>query len=450
MRPASRAWVVTLLAGVVLVAGLRAAAELEPAPRGDLRDAHVVLQFAVYLLEPTEKDLSARAEALRAARFAFLKPSVKLSEDMELPALVVSTPPIAEYAPPDRELLGYFGKGLSDEQKLAASKSERVVVLTFAAERATATRVHAAAMALAAELATELGGLVWDDATRLLHSVDDWKQRAVFAPDAPVDVRYHVTMHAYRDGELIRIITLGMEKFGLPDVAVNDVPAGSSRSMGNLVNLVCQTLVEGGTFAKEGRLPVDIVALRNPAMRESQAESPGSGATGKAELVLRWIEPDEGDPENRILELAFKGPASQVAQEAVLSQVYGGDDEIVYVDHDDRELQAASERARKRLLSFRPKVSGGYGVGERLLVKGPFATPDGGAEWMWVEVVRWEGDRLEGILDNDPFNVPGLKAGARVHVQVDDVFDYLFYHQDGRVEGNETAAIIQRMHSSGP
>ncbi len=61
---------------------------------------------------------------------------------------------------------------------------------------------------------------------------------------------------------------------------------------------------------------------------------------------------------------------------------------------------------------------------KRLLVKAPFATRAGGNEWMWVEVVRWEGNRISGILENDSYQVEGLKAGARVEVDEASLFDY--------------------------
>lgn len=54
----------------------------------------------------------------------------------------------------------------------------------------------------------------------------------------------------------------------------------------------------------------------------------------------------------------------------------------------------------------------------------PFATPDSGTQWMWVEVLRWTGDTIEGVLSYEPFNVPDLHAGQRVTGSMDDVFDY--------------------------
>jgi len=78
-------------------------------------------------------------------------------------------------------------------------------------------------------------------------------------------------------------------------------------------------------------------------------------------------------------------------------------------------------------------------------LKLPFATADDGTEWMWVEVLRWNDDTIEGLLSNEPFNVPDLHAGQRVTGSMDDVFDYIYRRGDGKVEGNQTSVIIERM-----
>ena len=76
------------------------------------------------------------------------------------------------------------------------------------------------------------------------------------------------------------------------------------------------------------------------------------------------------------------------------------------------------------------------------MVKAPFATPTGREEWMWIQVLRWEGPRIHGVLDNDPIEVKHLRAGAHVDVLEDKVLDYIFRQRDGTREGNETGALM--------
>jgi len=64
---------------------------------------------------------------------------------------------------------------------------------------------------------------------------------------------------------------------------------------------------------------------------------------------------------------------------------------------------------------------------------------------MWVEVTRWQGGDITGLLKNEPFNIPELHAGQIVTVKQADVFDYIRQYADGTREGNETGVIIQKM-----
>ena len=46
------------------------------------------------------------------------------------------------------------------------------------------------------------------------------------------------------------MVSLGMEKLGLPDVSVANVAAHDAEAMGNLINVVLQTMVENPTLAR--------------------------------------------------------------------------------------------------------------------------------------------------------------------------------------------------------
>jgi uncharacterized protein YegJ (DUF2314 family) len=298
---------------------------------------------------------------------------------------------------------------------------------------------------LAAELQRLTGGFLWDEETREAFSPDAWSRRQQSWTGGVPDARDHVTIHVYRHGDLVRLVTLGMIKFGLPDVAVEDVATSSTRSMGSLVNLTCQLLVEGTELERAGELEVSIDALRCPACRESLTSSLEAGATRRASLALGQGTLEEGDADNRLIEIAFPGPAPTLQERhfQLLSSLFGASDSLVKVEHDAALLEA-SRRARTTVLAMKPRYREGPPDLETLLVKTPFDVPGGGTEWMWVEVVRWQGSTIEGILMNDPFEIPDLQAGARVRVRDQDIFDYILHKADGTTEGNETAELLER------
>ncbi|MBK8599020.1 MAG: DUF2314 domain-containing protein [Holophagales bacterium] len=237
-----------------------------------------------------------------------------------------------------------------------------------------------------------------------------------------------------------------MGKLGLPDLVVEELPAGSSSSVGNLINLTAQTLLEKGRLDSPGCLRLDVATLKNERLQKDISASYLDGATGQADLAFVLGTREEGDPNNRLLEIDFppeSGPSRLEAQEAVIIRLFGSEDAITYVNHDTEVLEA-SRKAKREFPRLAALARKGFAPGERLLLKAPFETDADGREWMWVEVVTWKGDVVNGILQNDPYEVSGLAAGARVEFRSSDAFDYIHYLPDGSELGNGTGAILRR------
>jgi uncharacterized protein YegJ (DUF2314 family) len=94
------------------------------------------------------------------------------------------------------------------------------------------------------------------------------------------------------------------------------------------------------------------------------------------------------------------------------------------------------------LPALREAFRKGLAPGEFIQLKAPFPTDDGGTEWMWVEVLAWEGDRIRGLLKNEPRQVARLQAGQEVTISQKDVFDYWRIDAQGKASGNETGPLI--------
>ena len=143
----------------------------------------------------------------------------------------------------------------------------------------------------------------------------------------------------------------------------------------------------------------------------------------------------------------FQGDSLQEKQDALLSELFGWKDQISYVKH-NKNIDEASELARQKLPNLKDKFLNGLAAGEYIHVKAPFKTTDGGNEWMWVQVVKWGGIDIEGLLQNMPFNVPNIKTGSKVIVDESTVFDYIYYKNNGTSEGNTTGKLIQQYQVS--
>jgi uncharacterized protein YegJ (DUF2314 family) len=107
-------------------------------------------------------------------------------------------------------------------------------------------------------------------------------------------------------------------------------------------------------------------------------------------------------------------------------------------------LIETQSRALTRLdHEVRTAWSGGLPSGDRLYVKAPFTSTDGGVEYLWVQVVSWREASIDGVLRSEPTWVQGLAVGDVIAVDQARVFDYLWRHADGSSEGNETEAFLR-------
>jgi len=429
-----------------------------PVPAGSpLKTGPIHFQFAIYYAKAPATDPMA---ALRGA-LGKSGGSPKLLASMPTPSSVSApvvfanwntTTVLKEYRAPDMESLQRFGRGISREQAEALQKADKALILDFAHPSQLSSAAMQKALQVTLQVARDTGGLLWDEETREVFSPDEWQKRRIdsWANGLP-DVSQHMTIHAYRNGDLVRAISLGMGKFGLPDVVVSDFSWSDNRPMGNLLNAFSQAMVEGITLTQPGQFDMDLRALKHAAARDPMLKGMKPNAAAVARLSLVNGTWESGDPQNRLYEIRFdryKGPDRYAQQTAMLVSVFGADeDRVTRLKHND-ELLAASKAANAQLPKLRDAFAKGLQPGEYILVKAPFTTRGGGNEWMWVEVARWNGDAIEGLLKNEPVDVPELHAGQMVKVSQAKVFDYMRRYPDGRQEGNETSKIIARMQSA--
>ncbi len=415
-----------------------------PAPSGEARSKRVMLEVAVYhLAAPPAPALATLTGSLTKAGIIVAK---KLANEPQAPPTVtLETPSVAELPPPPMSTLQYAGGAASAQDKQAAQTAVAVTRLTLVSRADQAAAASSALLKAAAALEQTAPGLIWDPEARSAYRA---ASLASVAEDRALDlpsVRKQVIMHVYPFETNMRIVTLGMAKLGLPDLAVEGVAAQDALGMSHVVMLVAQTLLEHPEVPADGRLAVDGKRLLSKAARDAFLAI-ATGDPGADRVLLAEGTPRDGDAENRLLQLSFPGPADTVHERhsALIATVIGRPGEVRGVPENDPEMLEARARAKKKLMLLKPRVTIGLPADEDLIVKGPFETVSGGTEWMWIQVTGWKGTRLEGILQNDPYEVAGLKRGARVAIEESTVFDYRYTRADGSEEGNETSAVASK------
>ncbi|CAN5859637.1 hypothetical protein BH11MYX4_BH11MYX4_67530 [soil metagenome] len=412
-------------------------------PSGDVRGATFSFTLAVYHFATAPPAAQAEVRKLLTAAGAAIA-AMPLPTHPQKTTVAIETPPLKAFAPPSLESLRYRGRTLSEQEKQALQTTVGVTVLSFAGPAAGAASAYQLALRAGLVLESAAPGILFDDDTREAISRAAWTARLDDWSGDVVPVARHIVIDAYQDGELLRLVTLGMAKFALPDLSVNQVPKHEADGMSALVNLACQTLLEHPQLTRPGELDVRVEAIANPIARQ-RLQQQMLGGSGSGVLHLAIATRHEGDAENRLIEVAFPGPATklQERQARTVADILGTKDEIVGVKH-DAALMEASKRARARALLLKPRFAKGAPDMEQLLVKGPFKTASGDNEWMWIEVTRWSGATIEGILQNEPAGEMPIKVGARVSVPEESIFDYIHRHADGGVDGDETSALLEK------
>ena len=407
-------------------------------------------QLAVYLLPGSTRDPAAVLREVIGAQHPNLKPVAELPQEPREPLVYAHLQKNVrqEYQPPRLESLRYSGHGLNRKQAEALQKSERAYILEFAHPKQNVWSALSTANKVVEEIARKTGGLVWDEETREVFSPDAWHKTrlASWTSEIP-DVSDQIVVQIYEKDEYARAISLGMSKVGLPDVVVEGLPWSSQTQVGNLINIFCQAMTEGAILEKSGKFNLDLHAIKDAQVREWHLKSLGENATAKACLLLKSGKRDEGDPKNRLIELAsdrYEGNDSHAKQASMLSSFFGTEDSVTSLQH-NKELLDASAKAREKLPELQKAFNDGLEPGEYIQVKAPFATPDGNREWMWVEITSWKQHKITGLLQNEPYEVTDLHSGQVVHVNDGDVFDYIRQYPDQRQEGNTTRQIIQKM-----
>lgn len=440
-----------LLLIAVFLAGPAFAATGQPLPMQAWHRKAIGFSIAVYYLSPPASDPQKAARTLAADPRYRLKVAGKLDKtafDTALLKIDHSANAAHDYAPPSLESLRYFGRGLTLDQAQRLQKAAQVIVLTFAHPGHQASNALYRAELFVAELARQGQAIIWDVETREAFTPESWDtDRLQTWENGIPDVSKQIVIHAYNNDGRTRAITLGMARFGAPDLAINDTVWSLNTPLGNALNAAAQQLTEQGPPEEKGLLQLNIATIRHTAVRKRLSSGVVAGGSGQGRLRLVEASAEAGDPDNLIAALTFDtypGSSATERQIGFIKSVFGSQSDEVVAVRQRAALREASERARRQLPALQKAFVRGLAPGERLEFKVPFTmTNGGGREYMWVEVLEWKGEQIKGMLLSDPRYVAGLKAGQIVETRQSDVFDYIRRSPDGRTEGNETSKLLK-------
>jgi uncharacterized protein YegJ (DUF2314 family) len=414
-------------------------------PRAQLRAPEIYWSVLLFHPSPPAGDVVASARKLLAAKYPKLNPAAVAGKQQ--PEAVVEKARDEDLDPIDEDMLQYVGRTLTPQERKSLMKARQATVLSFRIPFEQRHEALLAATRFAHQVASEQGAFLWDTETREYFSPKVWKEQRLEGWSGGVPfVPAHIVLHVYRDGEALRLISLGMAKLGLPDLVAEQVPQSLSEEMGRLINTVAQLLAEGLVLSADGTLDVDLAKLKDARLKEQLESRLQKGALRRVKLQALEAQRDRGDPENPLLELGFPGSGDLHARHvAALDALFGKrPDNVTPVAPGDPELEAVARKARARLAELRPRVERGMHPPEQLLLKAGFRTDDGNLEFMWFEVTSWQAGSWHGTLANEPKDVSRLRLGSPVSVSEPEVVDYLYENPTGGREGGESSRILMR------
>jgi uncharacterized protein YegJ (DUF2314 family) len=122
-----------------------------------------------------------------------------------------------------------------------------------------------------------------------------------------------------------------------------------------------------------------------------------------------------------------------------------GEPAVTQVSGEDREMNAAMERARSTLGDYDSRHEDPPASQSYLGIKVRFEADDA-IEHMWVDEVEITGDGYRGRLANEPMQITSLKAGDPVTFTRPEVSDWMAV-DDGRLVGGFTLRVMRNRMS---
>jgi len=119
----------------------------------------------------------------------------------------------------------------------------------------------------------------------------------------------------------------------------------------------------------------------------------------------------------------------------------GKGDEIVNFTDDDAEMNAAIAKARATLPVFWKHLAAHPEMAQDHSLKVGLPATGGGHEHIWVGHIQAKGDKITGLLANEPNALPGLKLGSPVTFTQGQISDWA-YTKGGKLYGHYTTRVV--------
>lgn len=346
---------------------------------------------------------------------------------------------------PERDQIDTVAPSLSPGERERALSAPLAVKITIEAPFNPNHVAARAAFATAALLADRLDGFVWDDSERRIETDHEIARRVITAKlGEPAFERRHILVQLFRQEDgTARAQTLGMARFGSPDLTFRGANMASGPWLVEVLNAVAAKLSTGYS---EPRVTITLDDVAKLVGKKPSELNPDPPTARPVTLDISEAERTEGDPDNDLAEIVPAGGSTRDAWEAVIASLFGVPPSMT-TSVDDKELDDIAKKARAELPSAIKQFQRGDG---NLFVKGPFPIPeearvDGGAatEQLWIRAASCDDRRCMGMLSNEPTYAGNLSAGKTTSVESSNAVDWMIELRDGGTRGGESIKLLR-------
>jgi uncharacterized protein YegJ (DUF2314 family) len=140
------------------------------------------------------------------------------------------------------------------------------------------------------------------------------------------------------------------------------------------------------------------------------------------------------------------GCGRKAAEQSVVHRE--GEPDVINVDSDDAEMNAAISQARHTTDEFLRVLAAPKPNQTDWSVKREYPTKTGsGGEHIWISDLTYDGKLLHGKVGDDPVNIANLKLGDEVSFPPAELTDWM-YLEDGKIVGGYTIRVLRKRMSA--
>jgi uncharacterized protein YegJ (DUF2314 family) len=123
-----------------------------------------------------------------------------------------------------------------------------------------------------------------------------------------------------------------------------------------------------------------------------------------------------------------------------------GDEPVIYeVSSDDKEMNAAIDKARRTLDTFRHALKADNIFLNSFSAKLLFTSVNREVEYIWLSNVTIDRDKMKGVVDNTPDKITSVKFGDTIYINGQDISDWFYMKGDTLVGGYTLRLLRNRM-----